>query len=497
MSRREAVRRGMNQSFVAVLNSKGKMVAEDSSPEEAYEKAKHASKKGVVVIDKNVYAGRENPPQKARKDAMQVAFKASKIPAIKKSDWLVDPSTKAGKRAVTDARAVLNDAAEELYDGMLDALEDTIHTSKEARGVIAAQFSKAWLSTGLLRQNQKMAKILAYDDNYDSIGLSLLPHGASFRPPFSTSTKQGSKGSSYCAFSTNECRKACLVNTGQRALESGAFAASYLFSHLVREHPAEFMTNLLDQCLKAWRKAEDKGHGRFIRLNVLSDLPWEKIAPGFVQEVSELARAEAGVAGDWDMADGLAFYDYTKIPYRPGIKGHYDVTYSFTGRRDVSGADPAEHLADILDGERGVAKRAAVVFVQRETTFQKQTGSYYKASAGSQLMQASKGKDFLPWTFFDEPVWNGDKSDIRALDPDDVRVVGLTYKVARYKVAPLEEGKQYSLTPVVKPKDIDRELPYFLVRVMQPDPDAPPVVVPTQDPNNRELVLPGLRVIDE
>jgi hypothetical protein len=79
---------------------------------------------------------------------------------------------------------------------------------------------------------------------------------------------------------------------------------------------------------------------------------------------------------------------------------------------------------------------------------------------------------------------------VRPLDPDEVKIVGLTYKPPHYKVAPREKGKKFSLLPVVPSSRLDAELPSFLVRVMQPDPDAPPVVVATQDPDNRKLILP-------
>jgi len=502
MSRRDSIRNGLSKEKFAVLNSDGEMVAVDDNRDEAYEKARHAAKKGVVVIDKNVYAKRENP-KALPKNAVDIAFKAAEIKAVKKSDWLVDPGTKEGKKAVKEARAVLRESGRELYGYMLEALEDTIHRAKDTKGVIAANFSPAWLTTGLLRQNQKMAKFLEFDESYDSIGLSLLPHGASFRSPFSTSTDHGPKGASYCKFSSHECRNACLVNTGQRALESGSFAASYLFSHLLRKHPAEFLMNLMDQCLKAWEKvwydtAKKKGHGRFIRLNVLSDIPWEKIAPGFLQTVTRMARENLGVAKDWNMSDGLAFYDYTKIPYRAGVKGHYDLTYSYTGKRDFEDGDMGDHMADILEGQPGVANRMAVVFVQKELKYQKKTQSFYRASPGANILKRSKGRDYMPFTFFGEPVWNGDRSDIRALDPKDVRVVGLAYKVGRYKDVPEPgSGKQYSLTPVVKPSEIDHLLPTFLVRVMQPDPEAPPIVVPTQDKDNRAMAVPGLEIIED
>jgi hypothetical protein len=507
MSRRRSLREALDKSFVAVLNSDGVMVDADRSVGEAQEKTAFGSPTGTVIIDENVYTARSNDSDLDRDvvgNPVDVALKASRIAPVSPDVWAFDPTTTEGARRVREARSVLREKAQAVYEDVVAQLQDSIHF-KEKRGGIARQFRADWLSKGVLGQNQKMGKVLGTEDvAYDSIGLSLLPHGASFRDPFATSTRQGPGGASFCAFSTQECRKTCLVNTGQRALESGAFARSYLFSQLVRENTGEFLINLLDRCLNAWERAaqgkQERGpaveaFNRFIRLNVLSDLPWEAIAPGFLEWAGDLARYHAGV-DDWVWEDGLAFYDYTKIPYRPGVENYYDITYSFTGKaRDVAKGEwgPADHLADIFDGRPGVAPRAAVVFVQREVDLRKDTEAYYRRSPGKVLQRED---EYHPWTFFDEPVWNGDKSDIRPLDPEDVRVVGLTYKVASYKVAPEEAGKKYSLVPVVPSKDLDKDLPFFLVRVMQPDPEAPPIVVPTQDLTLRKLTAPGLEIIE-
>lgn len=491
MSRRKQMREAMERSYVAVLDSNGFMVDADRSLREAEEKARFASPTGLVVADENVYTARpnDNVVQLKGRNPVDAAVKSSRISPVRPSAWQIDPRTREGQKRVREARATLREEARRLYESFLEEVQETVHF-QEKRGGVARKFNPQWLTASLLRQNQKMSKILGGEAGaFDSIGLSLLPHGASFRGPFSTSTKQGPEGASFCAFSTAECRKTCLVNTGQRALESGAFAASYLFSQLVRTHTEEFLINLLDRCLVAWDQATaGKGaqepFNRFIRLNVLSDLPWEAIAPGFLEWACELARSDLDY---WGWEDGRAFYDYTKIPHRPGIDGYYDLTYSFTGKaRDVAKGSwsPAEHLADIFDGAPGVAPRAAVVFVQRETDIVKETGAYYRGAPGAQLY----GEDvYHPWTFFEQPVWNGDKSDIRPLDPAEVKVVGLTYKVARYKVAARAEGKKYSLSPVVPSSALDDELPYFLVRVMRPDPEAPPIVVPTQDWRLRTL----------
>lgn len=481
------------KSFIAILNKDGVMIGADSDPDEAYAKAEHAafaqgSPTGSVAVDSTVYSTPEvgpaiaNPPNLGR--ASQVALTRSQIQTVKipAADWMDFDPMGRDRRIVRDARAALRERGKELYGELLQQARALIHV-RQKRGGVAAAFHDDWLTKDFLRQNMKMKKVLETEDSYDSIGLSLLPHGASFRPPFATATDQGPGGASYCSFSSAECRKVCLVNTGQRALESGAFASSYLFSILLREMPEQFFMNLFERCVLAYEGASKQDFYRFIRLNVLSDLPWELVAPGFLEAVCEYTRHRLLGRKGWRWTRGMALYDYTKIPYRAGVPGYYDLTMSFSGARNLFPA-----LFDILDRKPGSAKRCAIVFVKREKDIVRQTGVRYRAAPGRPLMS---GAQWLPWRFMKEDVWNGDLSDIRPLDPDEVKIIGLAYKVARYKVTPPRGSKKkFGLENIVPTADIDRDLPTFLVRVMQPDPEAPPFVVGTQDPDNRKLVLP-------
>jgi hypothetical protein len=480
------------QSFVAVLDSRGVMIDQDTDPEEAYARAEHASPSGTVLVDSSVYAAEpafEDNPSRALARAPQVAVDASKIPVKRIGiDWATfDPISAAGRATVREARERLRARGREIYQGLLEDAAEQVHV-RQKRGGVAGDFHASWLVEDFLRQNMKMKKVLetqGSSDSYDSIGLSLLPHGASFREPFATSTDQGPRGATNCLFSTAECRKVCLVNTGQRALESGSFAASYLFSNLLRELPEEFCVNVFDRCIQAFDRAKAEGFYRFIRLNVLSDLPWELIAPGLLESISERARTFLLRKRGWSWTKGMAFYDYTKIPYRPGVPNYYDLTFSFAGSRGLY-----EAFFDVLEGRAGSATRSAVVFVQREQDAVRGTGVPYRAAPGKPLM--SKDRLYHPWRFMGEKVWNGDLSDIRPLDPPEVKIVGLAYKVARYKVAaPPRSKKKFGLVNIVPTTELDAELPTFLVRVMQPDPEAPPIVVATQDLDNRKLVFPG------
>jgi hypothetical protein len=493
-----AGRRAIESSkpFFAVLDSEGTMVDEDADLDEAYLRAQHASPTGTVIVDKAALSQPEaapNPPEALRR-ATDKALKGCGIPVVD-FDWEnFDPMS--NKQLVDLARSRLAGRGREIYEVIRDDAErigsgTRIHRPQEGgevgkRGGIAECFNPAWLTGAFLRQNQKMKKVLEGSSRmYDSIGLSLLPHGASFRDPFSTSSDQGPGGATFCKYSTPECRKVCLVNTGQRALESGAFAAGYLFSALIREMPEDFYINLFHRCVEAFMKADRDGFHRFIRLNVLSDLPWERLAPGFIEGVCNYVRQRLMPGQRHTMKEGLALYDYSKIPYRRGIDGFYDLTMSWSGSQGMLQA-----VSDVLSGDPGSARRVATVFVKREEKMirSKTTGlsAPYRASPGKPLKSSEQ---WHSWEFLEEPVWNGDLSDVRPLDPDKVKMVGLIYKPPHYKIEPELRGKKFGLKPVVPVSELDKELPTFIVRVRQPDPNAPPIVVQTQDPDNRVLTI--------
>ena len=350
----------------------------------------------------------------------------------------------------------------------------------------------------------KQAKVLASVDNtYDSMGLSLTPHVTSFRQPWYRGSQDNS-APSLCLYSTPECRAVCLVNTGQRKMETGAYARSFEYSKALQEDPAAFMRVFFSASIEAMLHAPRMvgGMRRFLRANVMSDLPWELLAPGFMEEVCAQARRfaneEFGIR--WrSLKDGQAWYDYSKVPYRKTNRNIYDLTYSFMG-----------HVPWFIDTVES-GGRSAVVFVLRESDLRERAGevpSYYKRDPGAALKAVARkvwaGKagpvipeEYYPWTFYDLPVWNGDMSDIRSLDPTDVSVVGLSYKPAMYKVGGLgvnREGKQkkFSLVPFIPSHELDERAARFLVRVIQPDPSAPPVVMPTQDPAHNRTLLPVL-----
>jgi hypothetical protein len=487
------------ESYIAVLDSNGRLIDEGTDPEETYAKAAHYSPTGTVLVDRNVWASGATPNDAppTRSEMLRSAERALERSTIQPQyidyralgTW---GSCSYGNQ-IKESRALLRSVGEKTYAKMIKESEGTIHQS--GTQAVSQKFSPSWIDETVLRENTKTSKVLATSDaSYASFGLNLVPHGAAFRSPFSTDTNQGPGGNTFCANSTKECRLTCLVNTGQRAMASGAFAASYLYSQLLLnpETTRAFLINLYDLCVTKMAYSYCREDVRmFLRMNILSDLPWELLAPGLLEAAANSAREYSLPRGGWNWAESLGFYDYTKVPYRAGVKNYYDLTYSYSGRqsRDVAPA--------IFQGDSTVPRRMAVVFIEREQKLTEAQGrmSYYAADPGARLKKIEQ--DYFPFEFLGQKVWNGDKTDIRPLDPADVRVVGLAYKVSKYKIWPEagelnREGKQkeFGVKNFVESADIDHKLPTFMVRVHRPDPKGPLIVMQTQDPTNREIALP-------
>lgn len=121
----------------------------------------------------------------------------------------------------------------------------------------------------------------------------------------------------------------------------------------------------------------------FVRLNVLSDLPWELIWPELFERLGD-----------------VCFYDYTKVAGREPPP-NYDLTFSYSGTN-----------WRLSESELAAGRRCAVVF--------------FADRAGKRFPETWRGYRVVP----------GDDHDIRPLDPPGV-VVGLNYKTPNVEVMAL------------------------------------------------------------
>jgi hypothetical protein len=182
-----------------------------------------------------------------------------------------------------------------------------------------------------------------------------------------------------CPKRTQGCTAACLNTAGRGGMIKKGETTNMIQQARIRktkfffEDRENFLATLKDDIRKAIKQAEKKGLIPVFRLNGTSDIAWEKY--GVIQEFPN-----------------VQFYDYTKILGRK-VNGlaNYQLTFSAADGND-------------LDVRRAIKEgyNVATVF-------------------------GIKKSQPMPETYEGMPVFNGDDSDLRFLDPKGV-VVGLYAK---------------------------------------------------------------------
>ena len=168
------------------------------------------------------------------------------------------------------------------------------------------------------------------------------------------------------------CKSACLYSAGRGGF-TNVQQARIRKTEWFRDNQETFMQQIVKDIQAGIRKASKMGIKLAVRLNGTSDIAWENIPVNGFKNVMEAFP-------------DVQFYDYTKLPGRR-VPGNYHLTASY------SEANPA-YAAKVAKSDFNIA----VVF----------------------------RKD-MPDTFLGRRVINGDESDDRFLDAENV-VVGLTAK---------------------------------------------------------------------
>jgi hypothetical protein len=186
-------------------------------------------------------------------------------------------------------------------------------------------------------------------------------------------------GYNTCPKATAGCKTACLNTAGRGGMFKKGETTNVIQQARIRktkmffEDRENFLAILKDDIRKAIKQSEKKGLIPVFRLNGTSDIAWEKY--GVIQEFPN-----------------VQFYDYTKILGRK-VNGlaNYQLTFSAADGND-------------LDVRRAIKEgyNVATVF-------------------------GIKKSQPMPETYEGMPVFNGDDSDLRFLDPKGV-VVGLYAK---------------------------------------------------------------------
>ncbi len=191
-----------------------------------------------------------------------------------------------------------------------------------------------------------------------------------------------------CPKRTAGCTAACLNTAGRGGMfkpggTNTIQEARKRKTRMFFEQREEFMTQLVKDIESARKKAEKNNMIAVFRLNGTSDLSFEKY---------EVVREGKTYKNIFQAFPFTQFYDYTKILGRKvGGESNYHLTFSAADGND----------ADVLKAiEQGY--NVATVFGLKKT-------------------------EPMPATYNGRPVFNGDDSDLRFLDPKGV-IVGLYAK---------------------------------------------------------------------
>ena len=202
-------------------------------------------------------------------------------------------------------------------------------------------------------------------------------------------------GFNVCPMATQGCKAACLNTAGRSGITNSKGLLTYAElstgngrtnaiqqcrvkrTRMFFEARESFIELLVHDIARAVRLAEKAGFTPVFRLNGTSDIRWETVPAG-------------GYANIFAVFPTMQFYDYTKIANRKGLPANYKLTFSLADGNDK------QALAALQNG-----MNVAVVFRDKATV--------------ARYMGTGYGIHTHPDPV---PVYNGDDTDLRFLDPD-------------------------------------------------------------------------------
>jgi hypothetical protein len=218
--------------------------------------------------------------------------------------------------------------------------------------------------------NAKLTKSDKAGKGYLTVGLSLAPADTS--------------GYNVCPNASPGCKSECLYYAGMGVYQNvqNARIAKTLAFYRERE---TFLQMLHSEIAQAERRTAKQGKTLAVRLNVLSDIPWEAIAKDLLASFPN-----------------VVFYDYTKSYKRM-------VAYGLSRQHNDSTFFPLNYHLTFSRSEINVQECNAILY----------------RKYGNVAVVFDKKE--LPQSHWGWPVVNGDETDLRFLDPPGV-VVGLYAK---------------------------------------------------------------------
>lgn len=245
----------------------------------------------------------------------------------------------------------------------------------------------AGIQNSLMTKNYKLAKSEKPIEGIErgwSAGPNLLPHKLALQY---SKYELPLVGMGLCVGSNKACRESCLVYSGQNPVADTHGKGKLVRTEALLLEPNAWVRMWVSSIEKHIVAAAKEKSRPYVRPNVLSDIPWELVCPeifSFFEKRKRSGRLQN---------TGVRFYDYTKVPNRDIAGLNYDMTFSFSGDNE------AYCLSELKRGHR-----VAVVYWLRDT-----------------------GDSVTRKTWNGYRVVDGDRHDMRPLDPNDV-VVGLTWK---------------------------------------------------------------------
>ena len=233
--------------------------------------------------------------------------------------------------------------------------------------VVKMQDGSEYVVTKLLADgdsNTKLRKSNAAGTEYFTASLSLSPANES--------------GYETCASRSPGCTKACLFTAGYGVYES-VKKARIAKTRLFFQDREQFLKMLYLDISRFTRKAEKQGKKLALRLNVVSDIAWEKVVPEMFTDYPD-----------------VQFYDYTKHVKRA-----------------------------LSQGKKNFPKNYHLTFSRSEVN-DFQVNSLIATQSPTNIAVVFSDANY-PDTFLGREVINGDETDLRFLDGYG-KIVGLYAK---------------------------------------------------------------------
>lgn len=272
------------------------------------------------------------------------------------------------------------------------------------------------MAQNLLRQNFKTEKTHPTGAT-DVQGLNLLPK--TFWSKKLGGEQWLGRKVDFCIAASEWCEQACLVYSGRQTADIYNIDLKEATVDAMLAEPLAFGRMLYEAC-KLQQGNSRRIYGNktiynqltgetsemipFVRLNVISDLPWELVFPSLFDK----------------LLPKLAFYDYTKVPGRV-LPLNYDLTFSWSGA----------NFRSCIDVINGGGKVAVVFFKRRQKGGRWPTHEHWRGR-----VRGGPDAGPFPARFLGAEVIDGDITDVRPFDRRLARgrppyIVALRYKAPR------------------------------------------------------------------